>query len=216
MSEEVYDPENGDSESYIWHGVNLRQVRSAWWINRLLDVYTLKKLIVNGDEFPFETAETGSVTMDSSMLNWMFTSPTGAFSASQFEGLTVEGFFDELIDYCESNAVQKWEEFAQMAGSQYARINSIFTNVQSASVTAPQMDAAVAITTVPVFTAISRFYELLEWIKSFLPAAVLAQDASVMQVDASGGQYQFAVILTIVTENGSDTETNAMTFTFVI
>ena len=206
----------GNNSNNLWHGIPLSQVRSAFFTDKFRTVYTMRKLIINGREHEFASADDGSVSMDGSYLNWMFISPLGVFSPSDFAGQTVGQFFDTIIDYTSEHMIKAWEDFADFIGPHYTMINSIFSSVLTAEVSAPGMQGSISFSTIPSFYNVSNFAELATWIKSILPASMVSMPATVLQSNASGGQYSFGVLLTMTVENGQSTATEAMSFAFVL
>ena len=208
----------GSVSSNLIHGVPLASVRSAFFRNKAQTLWTLRRLIHNGVETVFSTADDGAVVMDGSYLNWQFISPTGAFSISDFEDQTVGGFFDVLIAYCEENAVQSWEEFAAFLAkeSSISMINQVLSQVVAAEVTAPGMTGAIPFETAPTFSAPANFAGFLAWVKSILPAQMQARQASELQTSVEGGTYSFGVTMSLILAASEGSQNAAMSFSFML
>lgn len=208
----------GSVSSGLVHGIPLASVRSAFFRNKAQTLWTLRRLIHNGVETVFSTADDGAVVMDGSYLNWQFISPTGAFSVDDFQGQTVGGFFDVLIAYCEGNTVRAWEEFAGFLAQEgnVNTINQVFGQVVAAEVTAPGMAGAIPFESVPTFSAPANFAGFLSWVKSILPAQMQARPASELQANAEGGTYSFGVTMSLVLAAGEGEQNAAMSFSFVL
>ena len=208
----------GSVSSNLIHGVPLASVRSAFFRNKAQTLWTLRRLIHNGVETVFSTADDGAVVMDGSYLNWQFISPTGAFSVSDFEGETVGGFFDVLIAYCEENAVRSWEEFAGFLAQEGSvnMINQVFSQVVAAEVTAPGMAGSIPFESVPTFSAPANFAGFLAWVKSILPVQMQARPAAELQANAEGGTYSFGVTMSLVLAAGEGSQNAAMSFSFML
>lgn len=206
------------SEGYnsaLWHGIPIGEARAGYFIDALNTFHSMRKLRVNNKELSFASQNDGYVKLDGGYLNWLFGCPMGAFDPSQFDDKTIGQFFDLVINYSTNNYVKSWEEFVDFIRPKASTVNEIFSVISSASVSAPRMTGSIPISSIPTLPSLSDFAALMTWIKSILPAEMLAMQASVMQADDDGGQYSFGVTMEFTT-TVQNMENAAMTFTFVI
>lgn len=203
------------TQSSTWHGIPIGEARAGRFIDAVNTFHSMRKLRVNNREITFADQNDGYVKMDGGYLNWLFGSPLGAFDSSDFYNKTVSEFFDIVIDYVTNNYVKSWEEFAVFLTPKVSMINSIFSMVSSAEISAPGMNQSIPIANLPNLVALQSFSQLVIWIKSILPNSMLILPATIMQANNNGGEYSFGVTLEFSTEV-QGMEHAAMSFTFMI
>ena len=201
--------------SPLWHGIPIYNARTAYFLDALQNVSTLRRLIVNNKELTFASQNDGYVKLDNSYLNWLFGCPLGAFTPADFEGKTVAAFFNTIINYTRTHTVKSWEEFATYIRQNGNLLDTVMGYVTSASITAPNMNGSITLSSVPTLTPPENFTALLTWIKSLIPNSMLSQDCSIMQVEIDGGSYSYGVTLELLV-NVADINNPAMNFAFVI
>ena len=201
--------------SPLWHGIPIYNARTAYFIDALQNVSTLRRLIVNSKELTFANQNDGYVKLDNSFLNWTFGCPLGAFTPADFEGKTVSAFFNTIIAYTQTHAVKSWEDFAAYVRSNAGLVDTVMGYVTSASITAPNMNGSITLSSIPAFTAPDNFTALIQWIKSVIPSAMQSMSCQVMQVEMDGGSFSYGVTLEL-TASVAGINNPAMNFAFVI
>lgn len=202
-------------EAATWHGIPLSDVRMAYFRDAANTYYSLRKLRVNNRTLTFNDQNDGYVKMDGTYTNWLFGCPLGAFSAADFEGATVAGFFDAIIAYTSSRTVKAWETFASFLGGNTSMINNILALCETGAVSVLGTNYIYPLDAVPRMTSISNFTDLVRWIKGTLPDDLLAEAADIMQAPADGGSYCYGVTMEMTTSI-DELENVAMTFSFVL
>lgn len=203
-------------EETLWHGVPIRSVRSARFIDKDKNTYTVRRLVVNGTTLIVSDQAAGSVAMDASYLNWAFRAPKGAFSPEDFDGYTISELFDAIRRFSAEHPVEDWEKFAAFLAGAGEQLTQLFDVVRGAVVSAPGLASSIAIMEVPTWSAPESFTELLSWIIALLPQALLAQSCAVLQADIEGAEYTFSVTLELEVNTGQGTTHEAMSVSFLL
>lgn len=196
-----------------FNGIPLRTLKNMKFTTKLGTAYNLLKMIINGITYNVEeTSQNGAVVFSSDYGGWVFVAPDDRLDFDSYTNMTFGEVMDDMEAVLSEKPIPAWDSFVEWLNSRLGEDGIPVENANRITIktcSCPDGDYETEVG-MPSFTA-TNCVEFLENLEVAFSAAL---DHPASHYMSTTGGVAFVLNVYSVNDDGTETLTLAMAFTF--